>query len=218
MNTEPTGTELKVCEDIAARQQKGIAKYGQQVSENPTSHKGWLRHAYEEALDHAIYLKQALLTHNDAQEDVIEFMLKAGQECPNSPKIPGQDVRLLRVKLVAEELVELAEGLGVKIAINGGSVQVWHDESIVPNLLLSYDAVLDLTVVTVGAAVAMGLDMQPGWKEVHRSNMTKFIDGHRREDGKWVKGPSYSPANLQPIIDRQIDEAAEKEWERNSVK
>lgn len=56
----PTGTEAKVCEDIAKRQQLGIAKYGTTVAANPLSHKEWLQHAYEEALDMAIYLRRAI--------------------------------------------------------------------------------------------------------------------------------------------------------------
>jgi len=56
----PTGTELSVCEDIAIRQARGIDKYGMTVADNPLSHRQWLQHAYEEALDMAIYLKRAI--------------------------------------------------------------------------------------------------------------------------------------------------------------
>ena len=54
------GTEARVCLDIIARQQKGIEKYGTTVAQNPLSHKEWLQHAYEEALDMAIYLRRAI--------------------------------------------------------------------------------------------------------------------------------------------------------------
>lgn len=55
-----TGTEAKVCEDIAARQQAGIAKYGTTVQDNPLPLRQWLQHAYEEALDLAVYLRRAM--------------------------------------------------------------------------------------------------------------------------------------------------------------
>jgi hypothetical protein len=58
--TQPTGTEARVCEDIARRQVMGIAKYGQTVADNPLELRQWLQHAYEEALDLAIYLKRAI--------------------------------------------------------------------------------------------------------------------------------------------------------------
>ena len=55
-----TGIEKEVCEDIEKRQQMGIKKYGVTVQDNPLSLKEWLNHAYEEALDLAIYLKRAI--------------------------------------------------------------------------------------------------------------------------------------------------------------
>ena len=55
-----TGTEAAVCADIADRQVKGIAKYGTSVADNPLPLRAWLQHAYEEALDMAIYLKRAM--------------------------------------------------------------------------------------------------------------------------------------------------------------
>jgi len=55
-----TGTEGLVCDDIAARQKMGTAKYGTTVCANPLELKQWLQHAYEEALDQAIYLKRAI--------------------------------------------------------------------------------------------------------------------------------------------------------------
>jgi hypothetical protein len=53
-----TGTESRVCADIAARQAKGIAKYGTTVEANPLPALEWARHAYEEALDMAVYLRR----------------------------------------------------------------------------------------------------------------------------------------------------------------
>ena len=55
-----SGTELRVCQMIAERQQRGIEKYGTTVSENPLTLRDWLQHALEESLDHAIYLKRAI--------------------------------------------------------------------------------------------------------------------------------------------------------------
>jgi len=56
----PTGIEKQVCEDIAARQLKGICKYGTTVLEKTLELKEWLQHAYEETLDKAVYLKRAI--------------------------------------------------------------------------------------------------------------------------------------------------------------
>ena len=58
--TSATGIEALVIADIERRQQLGIAKYGTTVAANPLTHQQWLQHAYEEALDLAIYLRRAM--------------------------------------------------------------------------------------------------------------------------------------------------------------
>ena len=66
-HTGPTGTEGRVCNDIALRQWHGLAKYGTTVEANPLTLRQWLQHAYEEALDQAIYLRRAI-EQIDAEE------------------------------------------------------------------------------------------------------------------------------------------------------
>lgn len=116
---------------------------------------------------------------------VREFMEKAGQECPTKPVIPELEICVLRYNLHKEENEEL------------------RDASCSEDIVGIADAIGDLLYVVLGTAVAHGIDIEPIFNEIHRSNMSKFIDGHRRADGKWVKGPSYSPANLKPILDEQ---------------
>ena len=65
----PEGTEAEVCADIARRQAFGQNKYGTTVAENQLSLRAWLVHAFEEALDQAIYLKRAI-AEIDAQEEI----------------------------------------------------------------------------------------------------------------------------------------------------
>jgi len=62
-----------------------------------------------------------------------------------------------------------------------------------------------LLVVVLGAAVAWGIDISPVFMEVMRSNMTKFEDGYRRNDGKWMKGPSWQPPDIASILAAQMD-------------
>ena len=57
---EASGIEAKVCADIAARQAMGMSKYGVSVQDNPLELRQWLMHAYEEALDMAIYLRRSI--------------------------------------------------------------------------------------------------------------------------------------------------------------
>lgn len=62
-----TGTEARVCEDIAARQQRGLAKYGVTVEQNPLPLREWLQHQYEELLDACVYTKRAIEQYDQEQ-------------------------------------------------------------------------------------------------------------------------------------------------------
>ena len=50
-----SGTEKRVCEMIAARQQFGLNKYGQSVEANPLKAVEWLQNLREELADALIY-------------------------------------------------------------------------------------------------------------------------------------------------------------------
>ncbi len=102
----------------------------------------------------------------------------------DAPAIPDETTQGLRLSLIQEELDELREGFETE------------------NLIEVADAIADLLYVTYGTAVSCGIDIGPIFEEVHRSNMTK-VGGHKREDGKWVKPPHYSPARIAEVLGAQ---------------
>lgn len=137
---------------------------------------------------------------------VRDFMRTFSQETPDRPKMPSPEIHKLRVDLIREELEELSNATSLKDY---------------------FDAILDLLYVVHGAAVSAGISpeqVERGFAEVHRSNMSKLwtqsevnaMDDWERErvqikraglrfivrrpDGKVLKSPSYSPANLGPIL------------------
>ena len=145
----------------------------------------------EDADDHPMHL-------------VEEFMLTFGQAVPGLSQMPPLEVQNLRFRLIDEEAKELAEA----------------------NTLVEYlDAVGDLLYVVYGAALAAGFtdkQVDAAVREIHRSNMSKLwsedelgnvpadakailsVPGKwivRRNDGKIIKSPSYSPARLKEIIE-----------------
>jgi predicted HAD superfamily Cof-like phosphohydrolase len=131
----------------------------------------------------------------EEQEMVREFHEKAGATIGTVPSTLSENDRVLRMKLIAEELDELTQAFGLTPAKPFGQM----------NITDVADALGDLLYVVLGTAVSCGIDIKPIFHEIHRSNMTKFIDGYRRPDGKWIKGPSYSPANLEPLLAVQAD-------------
>ncbi len=146
------------------------------------------------------------------QNQVKLFMVKAGQATPEKPTTADLATRILRVRLLLEEVCELAEASGLEMLASDGihvSLASVNKNVLIrangkePDLVEMADALTDIDYVNLGAAVAYGVDLAPFQDEVQRSNMSKFIDGHRREDGKWIKGPSYTPANLTPILEAQ---------------
>lgn len=124
-----------------------------------------------------------------SQNQVKFFMQQAGQSTPTKPTVPNLHDMALRLKLHREEAVEELDEAFQKV-----------------DLVLIADSIADSLVVILGTAVACGIDIEPIFQEVMRSNMTKFIDGHRREDGKWIKGPSYEQAKIEPLIQEQIEQ------------
>jgi len=54
----------EVINDIIARELKGLETYGTTMDRNDLTQDQWLNHAYEEALDFAIYLKKLLIIRN----------------------------------------------------------------------------------------------------------------------------------------------------------
>jgi hypothetical protein len=81
-----TGTEARVCEMIAARQLKGLAKYGTTVSANPLTLRQWLQHALEESLDQSVYLARAIEQIDREQvalsHKVADWQTTYGGACP----------------------------------------------------------------------------------------------------------------------------------------
>lgn len=132
------------------------------------------------------------------QQQVHDFMLKAQQECHEQPTVPMYNTIRLRCDLIQEELHELIDSFDLISVPDPFSVTPTP-----PDLTKVADALGDLLVVVLGTAVSCGIDMEPIFEEIHRSNMSKFIDGYMRPDGKWMKGPAYSPANLKPLLDAQ---------------
>jgi len=51
-----------IIDDLLSREDKGIKEYGTTMDRTDLTEQDWLQHAYEEALDLAIYLKKIIKT------------------------------------------------------------------------------------------------------------------------------------------------------------
>ena len=118
------------------------------------------------------------------QAMVEEFHRKFSILAQSTPADLNEETKRLRVRLIEEEFDELKESMV------GGDLAAVAKE------------MADLLYVVYGTAVSYGIDMDPVFREVHRSNMSK-VGGYKREDGKWVKPATYSPARIEPILAEQ---------------
>lgn len=96
------------------------------------------------------------------------------------------DVRELRENLIREETDEFFEAIDEK-----DPEQICKEG-------------MDLLYVVVGALVTYGVPIDICWPEVQRSNMSKLGDDgkpvRREGDGKVLKGPNYSPADMTTVL------------------
>ncbi len=123
----------------------------------------------------------------DEQAMVEAFHSKFGILVQTAPMDVNEETKHLRVRLIQEEFDELKEAMATG------------------NLAAVAKEMADLLYVTYGTAVSYGIDMEPVFQEVHRSNLSK-VGGYKRADGKWVKPPTYSPADIQSIVEVQREQ------------
>ncbi len=127
-------------------------------------------------------MAQAMVAEFHRTFDIVEHVV---------PTDLDERTKALRVRLIQEEFEELKE------AMAQGHLPAVAKE------------MADLLYVVYGTAVSYGIDMDPVFQEVHRSNMSK-VGGHKREDGKWVKPATYSPARIEPILAEQAADEGQK--------
>ena len=123
---------------------------------------------------------------NQEQQLVHRFHERFGLVQHTHPEVVERSVHRLRTLLIEEELAEFR---------NAAEAQ---------DLVGVADALGDLLYVVYGAAVEYGIDIEPVFAELHRSNMTKgHPSGECRKDGKVRKGPGYEPPRVREVLERQ---------------
>jgi len=116
--------------------------------------------------------------------DVRAFQRAVGQNVSEKPKLPGNEERTLRIKLLEEEFIEY--------------MSAEHDN----NLVEIADALADIIYIACGTAVSYGIPLDDVFEEVHASNMAKLVDGKvlRRADGKIQKPEGWAPPDIERIL------------------
>jgi predicted HAD superfamily Cof-like phosphohydrolase len=103
------------------------------------------------------------------------------------PTIPDTATVQLRYKLALEELQEFMDACQVEDPVK------------------VFDALVDQLYILLGTAHVFGMAdaLKEGFKEVHRSNMTKLDENGKpvyREDGKVIKSHLYEKPDLATVL------------------
>lgn len=128
----------------------------------------------------------------DYQGLVEEFHRAYHLPVADEPNIPDETLRRLRLRLLKEEVKEYQDE---------------ETEIMAVSLAKIAKELADVIYVAFGTAATYGIPMDQVFEEVHRSNMSKLgVDGTpiKRGDGKVLKGPNYSPADIETILRRRL--------------
>lgn len=155
------------------------------------------------------------------QAQVREFHLAVDQPAPDSPTLDNYPYDL-RIRLIAEEFDEFVDACGYELEvfhqfpedgacihcgislIGSAACKPRYVKVRSANWVEMIDALGDLLYVVFGAFVSMGVDAEPVFDEIQRSNMTKlWEDGkaHKNALGKILKPPLWSPPDLKSVLD-----------------
>lgn len=163
---------------------------------------------------------------NPMQYAIEDFMRRCDQEVALYPQLPSAAIRTLRIRLMVEELLGAVDPEEFEADPNAYVHMLIRNKSdeLIASMLKGdlvgvADGLADVLYVVIGTAVAYGIDIQEVFNEVHRSNLSKMTWDEEQqrwviekdEFGKAIKPDTYSPADIPPIIKRQIENG--KAWE-----
>ena len=133
-------------------------------------------------------------------------MRGAGQNVPDRPTIPPDDVRLLRARLIMEEAFETIHAFGVDVQTDGRSI-VFDDLrfsiSRPFDMVKAVDGLADISVVTIGSLAALGVKDRPILEAVDANNLSKLAGGTLDEHGKLRKPAGHPPPPIEYLLLQQ---------------
>lgn len=119
----------------------------------------------------------------------LAFHLRIGDTPPPWPTRPDATTLALRMRLLREESAEAFEALEA-LANAPDAEQALADAA---------HELADLLYVTYGTFVALGVDADAAYAEVHDANLRK-AGAPRRQDGKQLRPPDFQPPDLARVL------------------
>ena len=130
---------------------------------------------------------------NKYEECVKDFhlLMEMSVDSPYTPELLA-----LRQKLINEEVAEL--NIEINTLIDELKTTGTFQKQ---TKLRMFKELADLQYVLSGMVVALGIPMEEVFSRVHKSNLSKLVNGKplKREDGKVLKGPNYQKPDLSDL-------------------
>ncbi len=119
----------------------------------------------------------------------------------DAPTIPYINRVRLRRRLIGEEFAEVMEEFD-RIEAHLTRNPYTRAHQVYQDIARLAKELSDLRYVIEGCELEFGIPGDAVYAEVHRSNMSKLVDGkpQRRHDGKVLKGPNYTEADVLVAI------------------
>lgn len=167
------------------------------------------------------------------RERLVEFHKAGGQPVLETPQVPSDERVRLRLRLLAEEFLELLEAAYEDVHVRGALSDFIETASLKVDLPEFVDALTDMTVIIEGTHLEFGSDSEQSFDEVHDANMRKFprcvycnSSGYvnafhsamvekclpcggngrvalRRPDGKIIKPEGWVGPDIEGVLKRQ---------------
>lgn len=152
-------------------------------------------------------------------ERVREFHLAFHHPVEERLVVPSAKTRLLRFRLLFEELMEFGRAIGIEHIckleqeefereLKGTLNQFAIDETHEVDMVEAADALGDIDYVCAGANLCFGFPAEEVAAEIHRANMSKLgADGLPVQDafGKIVKSSNYRAPNVSDVLTRNLN-------------
>src|SRR5574337_915508 len=151
---------------------------------------------------------------NVMQKQLLEFHRTMGSVVGCSPGLRDVQLRAQLILSEACETVTAMLGLPKEFELDVmAHLEQTIEESELPDpapgavdveaLAETIDGLCDLLYVTYGSGVAFGVDLEPYFNEVHRTNMLK-AGGGRDDNGKVLKPKGWQPPRIKEMLQTQL--------------
>lgn len=144
-----------------------------------------------------------------------------GKRCPEFPLPMSKDEVKFLISMIKSELWELAatvsenyeESISLVSSMEGIDTNRDYKRPITESGIIAEqaDALVDIYYYSLNALVKKGVNLEPIFQAVHKSNMDKrFPDGefHRRDDGKIIKPNRWREPDITGLIEQMKREGS----------